>query len=190
MTLFRALAVAAALLPAAARAAGSETTGASPSDPGAVSDTDARVAAAAALGGRLFKLGRYDEAVAEYRRAYELRADPQLLYHIAECYRELGAKDQSLFYYERYLAAAPEAPERDEVLDKITEIEGPRAGPGARPRFILVPDEAAEPTPVWRRWWFWTGLAVLVAAGVTAAVLSSRPDTAVPSSDLGNQGFY
>jgi hypothetical protein len=76
------------------------------------------------------------------------------------------------------------------VLDKITEIEVPRAGPGARPRFILVPDEAAEPTPVWRRWWFWTGLAVLVAAGVTAAVLSSRPDTAVPSSDLGNQGFY
>jgi tetratricopeptide (TPR) repeat protein len=191
MTLFRALAVAAALLlPAAVRAAGSELAAPSPSDPGAVSDTDARVAAAAALGERLFKLGRYDEAVAEYRRAYELRADPRLLYHIAECYRELGAKDQSLFYYERYLAAAPEAPERDEVLDKITEIEGPRAGLGARPRFILVPDEAAASPPVWRRWWFWTGLAVVVAAGVTAAVLSARPDTAVPGSDLGNQRFF
>jgi hypothetical protein len=31
---------------------------------------------------------------------------------------------------------------------------------------------------------------VVVAAGVTAAVLSARPDTAVPDSDLGNQRFY
>jgi tetratricopeptide (TPR) repeat protein len=188
MTLVRALAIAAALTPAAARAAGSESSAPTPADPGAVSDSDARVAAAAALGERLFRLGRYDEAVGEYRRAYELRADPRLLYHIAECYRELGAKDQSLFYYERYLAAAPDAPERDEVLDKITEIEGPRAL-ASRPRLVMVPDEVAPPPP-WRRWWFWTGVVVVVAAGVTAVVLSAHTDTAVPASDLGNKRFF
>ena len=105
--------------------------GADPIDPtrgetGGVSDTDARVAVASALGDRLFKLGRYEEAVAEYRRAYELRADPRFLYHIAESYRELGATEQALFYYERFLAGAPDAPERDEVLDKITELDHPR----------------------------------------------------------------
>jgi tetratricopeptide (TPR) repeat protein len=183
------LALAAALAPAVARAADADTGAAAPNDPGAVSDTDARVAAAAALGERLFKLGRYDEAVAEYRRAYELRADPRLLYHIAECYRELGAKQQSLFYYERYLAAAPDAPERDEVLDKITELEGPRAV-RARPRLVMESDETAPPPPVWRRWWFWAGLAAVIAGGVTAAALAGRSGTAIPASDLGNQRFF
>ena len=179
----------AALTPAAALAAGSEAGGATPNDPGAVSDTDARVAAAAALGDRLFKLGRYDEAVAEYRRAYELRAEPRLLYDIAECYRELGAKQQSLFYYERYLAAAPDAPERDEVLDKITELEGPRLL-RTHPRMVMESDEAAAPPPVWRRWWFWGAVAAVIGAGVTATLLARRSDTAVPGSDLGNMRFY
>ena len=188
LTFVRALALAAALMPAAALAAGSEAAPPAPNDPGAVSDTDARVAAAAALGERLFKLGRYDEAVAEYRRAYELRADPRLLYHIAECYRELGAKQQSLFYYERYLAAAPEAPERDEVLDKITELEGPRLL-RARPRMVMESD-AAPPTPLWRRWWVWGAVAAVVAAGVTAALLSRQDATSVPNSDLGERRYF
>jgi tetratricopeptide (TPR) repeat protein len=188
LILLRAFALIAALMPAAALAAGSEASGGAPNDPGAVSDTDARVAAAAALGERLFKLGRYDEAVAEYRRAYELRADPRLLYHIAECYRELGAKQQSLFYYERYLAAAPDAPERDEVLDKITELEGPRLL-RAHPRMVMEADEAAAPRPLWRRWWFWGAVAAVVAGGITAAALAGHSDTAIPNSDLGAKRF-
>jgi len=187
LTCVRALALAAALTPAVALAAAPDATPPA-NDPGAISDTDAHVAAAAALGERLFKLGRYDEAVAEYRRAYELRADPRLLYHIAECYRELGAKQQSLFYYERYLAAAPEAPERDEVLDKITELEGPRLL-RARPRMVMESD-AAPPTPLWRRWWVWGAVAAVVAAGVTAALLSRQDATSVPNSDLGERRYF
>ena len=65
-----------------------------------------------ALGHRLYRLGRYEEAVAAFRRAYEVKADARLLYDIAECYREVGAVDQALFYYDRYLAGWPDAFDR------------------------------------------------------------------------------
>src|SRR5262249_34976816 len=44
----------------------------------------------AALGQRHLEHGRYQDAVAEFRRAYELRAEPRLLLGIAESYRLLG----------------------------------------------------------------------------------------------------
>jgi tetratricopeptide (TPR) repeat protein len=157
-------------------------------------DTDTRVAVLSALGERLYKLGRYDEAVAEYRRAYELRADPKFLYHIARCYRELGVGEQALFYYERYLAAAPNAPERDEVLDRIAEIEAARRPARARARPILMTDDANAKPPVgrrpWRRWWFWTALGGAVATGVAAALVFGRSEVPLPDGDLGSKRFY
>jgi tetratricopeptide (TPR) repeat protein len=153
------------------------------------------VAVLAALGERLYLLGRYDEAVAEYRRAYELRADPKFLYHIARCYRELGAGDQALFYYERYLAVAPAAPERDEVLDRIAEIEALRARPTrpARTRPIIVQDDTRKGPPPqgpWRKWWFWTALGAAVATGVAAALVANRSEPVSPATDLGDKTFY
>jgi tetratricopeptide (TPR) repeat protein len=163
-----------------------------PSEP--LPDTDTRVAILAALGERLYKLGRYDEAVAEYRRAYELRADPKFLYHIARCYRELGASEQALFYYERYLAVAPAAPERDEVLDRIAEIEALRARPArARTRPILIADQppkAPTASKPWRKWWFWTALGTAVATGVAAAMVAGGTEVPRPAGDLGNKTFY
>ena len=179
---------------AAGPARGAEPSVPSAPENAAVSDTDARVAVAAALGDRLFKLGRYEEAVAEYRRAYELRADPRFLYHIAECYRELGATEQALFYFERFLAGAPSAPERDEVLDKISELDNPHRHRASHPKLLLVPEETLPKTPPrtrpWHRWWFWTALGVVATGAVTAALLSSDSQTAIPTSDLGGKRFY
>jgi tetratricopeptide (TPR) repeat protein len=161
---------------------------------GYISEVDARVAVAAALGDRLFKLGRYDEAVAEYRRAYELRADPTFLYHIAECYRERGAGEQALFYYKRYLAAKPDAPERAEVLEKIADLDHRNARPQGHPRLTIVPDEPTPKTHAplrpWRKWWFWTALGAAVAVGVAASLLSGSSDATSPTTDLGQKRFY
>ncbi len=138
--------------------------------------TDTEVAEHVAQGRRLYLLGRYQEAIAEYRRAYELRADPQFLMDTAEAYRQLGATERALFYYERYLAAAPNAPDREIVEDRITELELVKA-PAARSGSAAPaapPVIAAKPRPVWKRWWVWTAVGVAVGAGITAAALSSR----------------
>lgn len=155
---------------------------------------DGEVERHVALGHRLFALARYEEAVAEFRRAYEQRADPRFLYHIAESYRELGSKEQAVFYYDRYLVGAPKAPDRDEVEQKIAELGGvPGRAVRPRPRLLLEPTEEvqvkAQPT-LWRRWWFWTAIGATLAAGVTAAVLVNRSNDGPPATELGSMRFF
>ena len=154
--------------------------------------TDTEVAEHVAQGRRLYLLGRYQEAIAEYRRAYELRADPEFLMDTAEAYRQLGATERALFYYERYLAAAPNAPDREIVEDRITELELVKAPPPiAAPAPGAPPAIAAKPRPVWKRWWLWTAVGVAVGAGITAAALASRSTgPTVPTTDLGDRKFY
>jgi tetratricopeptide (TPR) repeat protein len=179
-----------------ARGAGGPVAAAASPDAGG--STEAEVAEHVALGHRLYQRGQYQEAIVEFRRAYEVRADPRFLYEIAESYRQLGATDQALFYYDRYLAGAPAALDRDVALDRVVELESLRARPPA-PALRSSPLSPGEggpgtpkprATPTWRKWWFWTALGVAVAAGITAAALAGRSDSGVPATDLGDQRFY
>lgn len=159
---------------------------------------DAEVERHAALGQRLLERGRTQEAIAEFRRAYELRADPRLLFDIAEGYRRLGLVDQARFFYERYLAAAPEAPDREDVeaalaaLGRPTPPRAPTApAPSLSRDVVVVPvTPAPEPAPLWRRWWVWTAFAALAAGGVATMLLTRHEDTAVPSTALGDRRFF
>jgi tetratricopeptide (TPR) repeat protein len=158
---------------------------------------DQEVGEHVAQGHRLYQLGHYQEAIAEYRHAYELRADPQFLFQIAESYRQLGATEQALFYYDRYLAGAPEAPDRNTAEERVAEIESLRARPPAAtaPGLVGAPAPGAEgtkkPKPLWRRWWVWTAVGVALAAGATAAALAVRSsETPAPATDLGNKSFF
>ena len=188
------------ILLAAGLARGAEAPAPSSAPAGAAEvggPTDAEVSEHIALGHRLYQRGQYQEAVVEFRRAYELRADPRFLYEIAETYRQLGATDQALFYYDRYLAGAPAAPDRDAVEDRVIELESLRARPTAPAlRMTLSPDTngpavgKTRATPKWRKWWFWTAVGVAIAAIVTVAALAGRSDSTVPATDLGDKRFY
>jgi tetratricopeptide (TPR) repeat protein len=167
-----------------------------PAPPDAATPADVEVEEHVAQGHRLYLLGRSQDAIAEYRRAYELRADPQFLFQIAEAYRQLGATEQALFYYERYLAGAPAGPDRDIAERRVGEIEGLRAAPPPVPAAGLTSAAgttavaAKHPTPIWRRWWVWTAIGVVLAAGATAAALAGRSETSTPSTDLGDKKFF
>jgi tetratricopeptide (TPR) repeat protein len=168
-----------------------------PALPDAAAPADVEVDEHLAQGHRLYLLGRYQDAIGEYRRAYELRADPQFLFRIAEAYRQLGASEQALFYYERYLAGAPAGSDRGVAEARVSEIEGLRAAPPPGPTAALVatpgPAEGAaakRPTSIWRRWWLWTAIGVALAAGATAAALAGRSETSTPSTDLGDKKFF
>jgi len=178
---------------AADRANGAEPTPGLTS-PSAATAVDAEIDEHVAEGHRLYQLGRYQEAIAEYRRAYELRADPPFLFQIAECYRQLGATEQALFYYDRFLAGAAEGPDREAAEERVSELERLRAGPALAttpPGLIATPGAAAkQQTPLWRRWWLWTAVGAVLAAGVTAAALSGRSEGAIPTTDLGNKKFF
>jgi tetratricopeptide (TPR) repeat protein len=159
---------------------------------------DVEVERHAALGQRLLERGRTQDAIAEFRRAYELRADPRFLYDIAEGYRRLGRGDQARFFYERYLAAAPDAPDRDEVEAALAALGRPAPPPApAAPRPSLARDVVIVPVstppegaPLWRRWWVWTAFGALVAAGVATVLLTRHGDAVVPATALGDRRFY
>ncbi len=164
---------------------------------GASGATDAEAAEHLALGHRLYQRGQYQEAIVEFRRGYELRADPHFLYEIAEAYRQLGATEQALFYYDRYLAGTPDAPDRETVEDRVSELESLRARPPVPAlRTPASLDETSPPavqphaTPTWRKWWFWTAVGVALAAGLTAAALTNWSDPGIPGTDLGDKRFY
>jgi tetratricopeptide (TPR) repeat protein len=161
---------------------------------------DVEVERHAALGQRLLERGRTQEAIAEFRRAYELRAEPRFLFDIAEGYRLLGLRDQARFFYERYLAAAPDAPDREDVEATIASLGEPSPSTPSAPKppapslahdVVIVP-VAVEPeaAAIWKRWWVWTAFGAIVAAGVATALLTREHDTAVPATALGDKRFY
>jgi tetratricopeptide (TPR) repeat protein len=181
----------------------SSSPGAAPADAAAVptSPQEAEMQAQRAVGHRLYRLGRYEEAVAAFRRAYEVKADARLLFDIAECYREVGAVDQALFYYDRYLAGWPDAFDRAEVEQKVAELEsmrdadGPRAAAPAHRRHPLMiveppPSKPRQSQHAWQRWWFWTAIGVGVLGGIGAAFVASGSGNPVPMTDLGNKRFF
>jgi iron complex outermembrane receptor protein len=84
----------------------------------------ARDAAEAIAAGRAH-LGRgaFAEAIAAYRKAYDLAGNVELLYEIAEAYRQQGDEAQALVEYERYRKEAPAGAHVAEAVSHITTIQ-------------------------------------------------------------------
>jgi tetratricopeptide (TPR) repeat protein len=172
------------------------------SSAGDAASIDAEVERHRTMGQRLLGRGQTQEAIAEFRRGYELRGDARFLYYIAEGYRQLGLRDQALFFYQRYLSAAPDAPEREDVEELIAGLEAstpPRAAPRPAPPaslahdVVIVPvdaDHAPTSRPLWRRWWVWTALGALVVGSAAVALTAGRARTEVPPTALGDKRFY
>jgi tetratricopeptide (TPR) repeat protein len=151
---------------------------------------DAEVQRHAVLGQRLLERGQTQEAIAEFRNAYELGADPRFLYDIGDGYRRLGLRDQALFYFEHYLSAAPDAADREDVEEQISALRAAPA-PSFAHDVVVVPVVSPEAErPPWRRWWSWAALGAVIAGGIAAAIVLGRDQTSVPATALGDKKFY
>jgi tetratricopeptide (TPR) repeat protein len=163
-------------------------------------------------GTTFYNLGQFEEAIGEYRKGYEQKADPVFLYNIAQSYRQLGSLDKALFFYRRYLSTLPDAPNHRQVeklvveLDQLVAAENRVRSP-APPQPLsgkTVPAGAdfgrgdlsatalpREHGPVWQRWWFWAGLGSVVAAGlVIGLVAASSKNGGATGNDLGTMRFF
>jgi tetratricopeptide (TPR) repeat protein len=151
-------------------------------------------------GNALYQAGRFEDALRAYQRAYELRPRPVLLFNLAQCHRELGRLARAIYLYERYLVELPAAPDRAEVTALVAQLRarqrkreadrlavrppvaaGVELGAGAAARPATSADR-----PFYRRWYFWTPIALAVAGGAAAAaVVLSRSGPACPVSSWG-----
>jgi len=68
-----------------------------------------------------YELGAFDDAIVEFKRAYELTSAPGLLFNIAQVYRMKKDAEQAVFFYKTYLRLMPDAPNRGDVEALIVE---------------------------------------------------------------------
>ena len=156
-------------------------------------------------GRKAFNIGDFSAAVGKFKEAYTLSEKPALLYNIAFAHDKAGERERAVFFYERYLAEDSDAPEerRAEVSARIKVLKEEQAAAekvkrelkkAARPAPVKAAPKRVE-TPIYKKWWLWTIVGVVVAGGVaTGVVLGTRQkDADIPPSELGeirgNLGF-
>jgi iron complex outermembrane receptor protein len=164
-----------------------------------------------------FNLREYKPAIDEFQAAYRLLPDPVFLYNLGQAYRLDDNPDQALYFYRAYLRTSEDAPNRREVEDRIKALQkviadkqklatppdhalppnGQQATPPAKPqaptRAVAANNPAtarpARATPLYKRWWLWTAVGVVVAgAAVGVGVGVAAQKSATFDANVGTVG--
>lgn len=128
-------------------------------------------------GQQLVSAQDYRRALVAFKRGYASYEDPIFLFNIAQCERLLGEKEQAVRYYRAFLERVPEPPNLADVqrwlarldaqieADRNANVDRPAPQgdePAARPVDEPV---SSDPVPVYKKWWLWTIVGVVVAGG-------------------------
>ncbi len=70
-----------------------------------------------------YNLNEFQEALQDYKEAYRLFPDPVFLFNVAQCERQLGNPEEAIRFYRSYLRNKPKAPNRQEVVRRIDEMQ-------------------------------------------------------------------
>jgi hypothetical protein len=76
-----------------------------------------------AEGKSLFDAGKFADAARVFLEAYELSGKAELLYNVAQAYKKAGEPIEAQRYYKRYLDELPDAPNAEEVLEQIIQLQ-------------------------------------------------------------------
>jgi tetratricopeptide (TPR) repeat protein len=96
---------------------------------------------------RFFKAGKYQDAITEYGRAYEILPLPAFLFNIGQCHRNLKNWGSALSFFEDYLSEAPNSENRAEVEQLIKQAKAEQAK--SRPQRAVgneTPEVSSEPS--------------------------------------------
>lgn len=122
---------------------------AGPGAAGAASPKDKAAAKAAVAEARkAYDLGRFEEAIAGYTRAYDLSELPALLFNVAQCHRQLKQYERAAFFYGRYLSLQPPPIDNEENARALRkEMEDAAAAEKAKNAGLGLDLTAEEPGP-------------------------------------------
>jgi tetratricopeptide (TPR) repeat protein len=140
---------------------------------------------------KLFSLGQFEKAAAEYEKAYEAKPHAVYLFNLAQCHKRIGGRthlEKAIFYYRSYLANEPASPMREDIEAEIVKLGKQLAS--APPLAVGKPPPPrpprSTPPPIYKRWWFWTIVGAVVAGAATGVAVGARPrDTAPVPGGLG-----
>ena len=135
-----------------------------------------------------------DRGIELLAELYAETNDPTYIYNQARCFQQGGKPQEALVSFREYLRKARDLPadEKAQVQGYITELEAQtrQGSPAPAPDLAAHPssssssssgdqqsvDLTARPAdessgaPVYKKWWFWTGVGVLLAGTAVAVV--------------------
>jgi tetratricopeptide (TPR) repeat protein len=131
-----------------------------------------------ASGQRHYELAEYAAAIADFKEAFRISDQPELLFNIAQAYRLSADCRQALTFYRTYLRRLPGAANAERVRARITEMEACAAKPAPEtpvtpPATGAITTTASLPPPPppparGRTWKTWAGIGALGAGAIAA----------------------
>ena len=96
-------------------------------------------------GQKAYNLGAFEEALADYSKAYEQKPLPEILFNIAQCQRQLGHFERAAFFYRRFLTLSPRPPaNRKLVGELISEMESKQVEAERQAAILAEQSQARE----------------------------------------------
>jgi len=143
----------------------------------------------------LFQAQRYADALAIYTKLYAETRHPTYLRNLGRCHQMMRQPEPAIARFRAYLSSARDLGpgERTEIEGYIADMQALEAAQSAAPpppAIVLEqqprgPSDAdaragagtQPPSPngpsITHRWWFWTGLGVLLVGGVVASIVAA-----------------
>ena len=94
-----------------------------------------------------YNLNEFQEALQDFKEAYRLFPDAVFLFNGAQCERQLGNLDEAIKFYRSYLRNKPKAPNRQEVVRRIDEMQSAidaKKAAAEKPSLKLLPPAAVD----------------------------------------------
>jgi tetratricopeptide (TPR) repeat protein len=140
----------------------------------------------------LSKAGQLADALKEYAAAYALRPMPTLLFNMARLNHRLGRNPEAISGYRSFLSqeTGTDPALRDKAKDYLAQLEKPPepprpTTPTLQPALTAeAPQKDAARVPIYKKWWLWTSLGVLVAGGAAAVIIGTQVDPRSRPSEL------
>jgi hypothetical protein len=95
-----------------------------------------------------YNLNEFPEALVDFKEAYRLFPDPVFLYNLGQCERQLGHNEEAIRFYRSFLREQPKAPNRQDVLHKIEELEAAQKSKPPEAEEAAGATDAAAPPAV------------------------------------------
>ncbi|MFT5356214.1 MAG: tetratricopeptide (TPR) repeat protein [Polyangiales bacterium] len=101
-----------------------------------------------AAGFSYFQEARYDDALTEFGRAYELSSRPALLFNMSQCYERLGRLDEAIRYLEQFITSNPPPADRAFQERRLANLRARQQGTGTpdieEPGELIAPDSVRD----------------------------------------------
>jgi hypothetical protein len=152
-----------------------------------------------------FDRGDFGEAVAQFDAAFAAAPGPEILWNVAQSLRrwydvdhDLAHLRRALEVYDKFSQLSTNLEERSEAVRERGAVEEEIARRTPKPTGVIAPTvtkPAVDPfahteTPVYRRWWLWTIVAVVVAAGAATATYLVLTHDQAPTTNGGEYSIH